>query len=651
MKKLSFLGLCILIISTTFFLLFFLSRGCSVMNTKNKPEQRNHSAENNTKIWTCAMHPFIRSNKPGKCPICGMTLIPLGNVNKDSGETVLELPPETAKLAGVQVSSVERKIAKAEIRLTGKIEYNESKTLTISTRFSGRIEKLFLNYIGAFVNKGDHLAEIFSPDVCVLQRELILGKNNVEMAKKGGNQSAIKEQASLLNAAQNKAKIWGLTNEQINKILHDKIVTQTFELLSPISGIVIKQNFLQGQYFKEGETLFVISDISELWLLLDAYELDIPFLRYGQKVEFSVDAYPGELFSGTISYINPILNETTRTIKIRVLVNNKDGKLKPGMFAHAVILSLLGEKGIVMAEDFKGKWISPMHPEIIKDSPGKCDICGMDLIPAEKFIQSDSTLTQDTDLPLVIPSTAPLITGKRAIVYVEKEPGKYEGREVILGPKVDDSYIVKDGLKEGEKVVTSGNFMIDSELQLLAKPSMMNLPKETAKNDKATSKGPAQNDIDNLYNKIWDGYFKVQNELVNTDLRNTIKAAAEIKTNLDSVNMDNLDNKSHKNFMAIREALTPILSKMALENNIDNLRKDFLDLSNIYKNKILQNTKPFIKKEIFEFHCPMVNDGKNGIWFQPTQKIANPYFDKSMRECGSLTTTDNNMPKPINATR
>lgn len=473
-KKMIYLSLCV-IVFIILLTMIFLVRGWFFASTETKlGEQKSLSKETKAEIWTCSMHPFIRSDKPGNCPICGMTLVPLKEEKKDPGVAVLQLSSDAIKIAEVEVSPVERKAVRAEIRLTGKIEHNETKTVTISARFPGRIEKLFLNYIGAYLNKGDHIAELFSPELYVLQRELLITKDNMEAAEKSENKTTIKSISFIFTAAKNKAKIWGLTDEQINGILNQHIITQTLNLCSPISGIVIKQNFLQGQYFREGDTLFVISDTSELWLLLDAYEQDILFLRYGQKIEFSVEAYPGEKFYGTIAYINPVLNEDTRTVKVRVVVINKDGKLKPGMFARAVVFAQVGEKNIIVSPDLKGKWVSPMHPEIIKNGPGKCDICGMDLVPAEKFIKSDTSLNKKINLPLVIPSTAPLITGKRAIVYVENKPGTYEGREVVLGPKVGNFYIVNEGLNEGEKVVTNGNFMIDSELQILAKPSMMN---------------------------------------------------------------------------------------------------------------------------------------------------------------------------------
>jgi Cu(I)/Ag(I) efflux system membrane fusion protein len=242
-----------------------------------------------------------------------------------------------------------------------------------------------------------------------------------------------------------------------------------------MGGIVVKRNGLEGMYVNTGTRIYTIADLSKVWLQLDAYESDMPWIRYGQEVEFQTETYPGEFFKGKIAFIDPILNEKTRTIKIRVNVENKKGKLKPGMFAHAIVKSRIAAAGKVMDPDLSGKWISPMHPEVVKDKPGSCDVCGMDLVRAEE-LGYVSTEEVAKDAPLVIPASAALLTGKRVVVYVQV-PGKegvFEGREVVLGQRAGDYYIIRDGLQEGELVVVNGNFKIDSAIQLMAKPSMMN---------------------------------------------------------------------------------------------------------------------------------------------------------------------------------
>jgi len=432
-------------------------------------------------IWTCSMHPQIRSDKPGKCPICGMTLIPVAETHESSTATpraVLTLSPSAINLAGIETTPVVRKEALAEINLVGKINFNETRNVTISAKFPGRVEKLYLNYVGAPLTKGEHIAEIFSAEIAVLQRELILTKKN----KTDGNiniNNSLPDPQKTFDAAVNKAKLWGLTDDQINNILKTGTISRTMTLYSPVIGIVKEQKVLENHYFKEGDVLFVISDLSSLWLILDAYEQDLPYLHYGQEVEFSVEAFPGKKFHGTVAYINPTVDETTRTVQVRVIIDNKDGKLKPGMFAHATVFAHMGADGTAIPENLDGKWICPMHPEVIEDKPGKCPICSMPLETAAELGLTLSPEQQKMSLPMLIPATAPLITGKRTVVYIEAKPGEFEGREIELGPKVGGFYIVESGLKVGDKVVVKGNFKLDSELQIQAKPSMMNDDTET----------------------------------------------------------------------------------------------------------------------------------------------------------------------------
>ena len=220
--------------------------------------------------------------------------------------------------------------------------------------------------------------------------------------------------------------------------------------------------------------MFGIVDLSDLWLRLDAYESDLAWLRFGQQVAFSVEAYPGQTFQGQITFIDPELDPNSRTVSVRVNVPNAERKLKPGMFAKAIVRSNIAMAGKVYSPEFAGKWISPMHPEIVKDNPGKCDICGMDLLPAEElgYVQDPNA-----EPPLVVPASAVLRTGKRAVVYVEMpdtDRPTYEGREIEIGARAGDVFIVSSGLGLGDRVVTNGAFKIDSALQIRAKPSMMN---------------------------------------------------------------------------------------------------------------------------------------------------------------------------------
>jgi len=429
-------------------------------------------------VWTCSMHPQIRLPEPGQCPICGMDLIPVSTEDgSDSGMGMRTFTTsEAAKiLMKVKTSPVERRFVTAEIRMVGKIDYDETKLGYITAWVPGRLDRLYVDYTGVSVSKGDHLVYLYSPEILTAQEEL----RRAAVATANMRQDApdvLKQTAkTTLEAARSKLRRWGLTDEQIAEAEKKGTVSDHITIYAPMGGTVIERMGQEGMYVETGTKIYTIADLNEVWVKLDAYESDLPWVHYGQTVEFTTDAFPGETFTGIVAFIDPILNEMTRTVKVRVNVPNRDGRLKPEMFVRAVVRAQIATGGRVMDPGLAGKWISPMHPEIVKDGPGTCDICGMALVPAEKLGYVPAKAGPD-DMPLVIPASAALLTGKRAVVYVEvpnTEKPTYEGREVMLGARAGDYYIVRAGLAEGELVVTNGNFKIDSALQIHAKPSMM----------------------------------------------------------------------------------------------------------------------------------------------------------------------------------
>jgi Cu(I)/Ag(I) efflux system membrane fusion protein len=422
--------------------------------------------------WTCSMHPQIRQPKPGKCPLCAMDLIPLemGAI----GERQIEFSEAAKKLMEIETSAVERKFVTAEIRMVGKIDYDESRVKYITAWTPGRIDRLYVDYTGLPASKGDHMVYLYSPDLLSAQAELIQAAKSAQNISAGSSELINRSILATLDAAREKLRLLGLTPQQISDIEKSGKPVDHLTIYAPIGGIVIHKNATEGMYVQTGTKIYTIADLSKLWVKLDAYESDMMWLRYGQEVEFTTEAYPGEVFKGQITFIDPVLNAKTRTVKLRVNVDNPDGKLKPGMFVRAVVRAGVAGAGRVMDTAMSGKWICPMHPEIVKEASGNCDICQMPLKTAESL----GYVTVDTSgaAPLVIPASAPLITGKRAVVYVQlpnTEKPTYEGREIVLGLRATDYYIVESGLAEGEIVVTSGNFKIDSALQIQAKPSMM----------------------------------------------------------------------------------------------------------------------------------------------------------------------------------
>ena len=433
-------------------------------------------------IWTCSMHPQIRQKEPGKCPLCGMDLIPLSEEEKSkaSSESVLSFSPEAVKLMEVQTTPVVRKPVEAEIRLVGKLDYDQTRIKEVTAWASGRIDRLYVDYTGMQVQQGDHMVELYSPALISAQAELLQALQSVQ--QNGTTSSLVKQSIEeTLQAARDKLRLLGVNPEQIETIESTGKILDHLTIYSPIGGVVIDKAATEGMYVQTGSRIYSVADLSKLWVMLDAYESDLSWIRYGQEIEFTTEAYPGEIFKATVSFIAPVLNEKTRTAKVRAVVDNPGGKLKPELFVRAVVLSPLSQNGHVMAPSMADKWICPMHQDVIKDHPGLCDICGMDLVKASSLYQTADTANM---MPLAVPASAVLVTGRkldRAVVYVQVEGADkptFVGREVVLGPKAGDEYVILEGLMEGERVVTNGNFKIDSAMQIQAKPSLMTVSME-----------------------------------------------------------------------------------------------------------------------------------------------------------------------------
>ncbi|WP_066852740.1 efflux RND transporter periplasmic adaptor subunit [Halodesulfovibrio spirochaetisodalis] len=377
-------------------------------------------------VWTCSMHPQIQLPQPGKCPLCFMDLIKLEiDANRAAAESYrqIELDSNARKLAEVEVTPVVRKAVVAGRRMVGKVDYDESRVETISAWTAGRIDRLLIAKTGSTVRKGQPMAVIYSPELYSAQADLIQAQ--AAMAKVTSRSSSIirKSVQNNIAAAKEKLRLLGLSEGQIAAIAKKDTPSKNLTVYAPQAGIVIRKDVVEGAYVKAGQPLYSIADLSAVWVVLDAYESDLPWIKEGDNVSFTAEAFPGEQFTGRIVYIDPAVNQKTRTVAVRIEVANPNGKLKPGMFVQAV---------------------------------------------QKKTADSD-------DSSLVIPVSAALITGKRAIVYVQnpEKEGTYEGREIVLGAKSNGTYVVKSGLEEGELVVSNGAFKLDSALQIKAKPSMM----------------------------------------------------------------------------------------------------------------------------------------------------------------------------------
>lgn len=590
------------------------------------------SSENS--LWTCSMHPQIQQPNPGQCPICGMDLIPVSSGESGQvGERQIKLSEQARKLAGIQVSPVEQKFVSKEINMSGTIEFDETRVKYIAAWVPGRIDRMYVDYTGTPVRKGDHLVELYSPELLSSQQELIQTYKSFQ-----ANRSEIMRQN--LAAVRERLRLWGLTAEQINSIEKSGVSSDHITIYSPIDGFVVHKNGLTGMYVQTGTKIYTIADLSKLWIQLDAYESDIQWIRYGQKVEFHTQAFPGEKFYGQISFIDPVLNETTRTVRVRVIVDNRSGKLKPGMFVSAAASSQIAAGGKVMDESLAGKWICPMHPEVIKNRAGQCDVCEMDLVRTTDlgYINPQKI---NSDASLIIPATAPLITGKRAIVYVQVPgmEGVFEGRNIVLGPRAGDYYIVKEGLKKGELVVTNGNFKIDSAIQLLAKPSMINPEPVNIQQPENSVPEPIKKEniaaefLEQL-GQVNQAYFNLQYSLSHDENKKYKTDAADFLENLKKTDMNLLSHPAHEIWMKRSDNLQKYARNIQESKNIEAARALFEKLSR----EMIKTISQFgtdQSQDIYIYHCPMAFDNKGADWLQNKQGTENPYFGSKMFKCGT----------------
>ena len=608
------------------------------------------SSDSGPTIWTCSMHPQIKLPKPGKCPICFMDLIPLEHESSDElGPRQLRMSETAARLAEIETSLVKRQYVDNLVRMVGKVEFDETRVADITAWAPGRLDRLFVDYTGVTVRKGDHLVEMYSPELIVAQRELIEAMKSADRLGSFDRELAM----STRESAAEKLRLLGLLPKQIAEIKHRGQPTDQLTIYSPIGGVVIEKLATEGMYVKTGTTIYRIADLSTVWVFLEAYESDLPWLRYGQQVEFTTEAYPGETFHGRIAFIDPLLDDATRTVQVRVNVPNADGRLKPGMFVRAIVRSHIAAGGKVFDSSLAGKWISPMHPEIVKNGPGKCDICGMDLVPAEQlgYVISEKA----PEMPLVIPATAPLITGKRAVVYVQlpdrKQP-TFEGREILLGPRAGDFYLVRQGLEQGDRVVTNGNFKIDSALQILAKPSMMNPTGGVAAaehqhggismapmDDRHAAHGAKDLAIPPGFQAklkpVYESYLSAAAALADDQLTDTRRSFGALRQAVDRVDASVLQGSARKAWQSAVDQVNSAFVGDWQKADIKDLRKRFEPISDA----MLATIDAFGHAGDAALHrafCPMAFGNKGAAWLQAGEKIANPYFGHKMLRCGEI---------------
>ncbi|HSP82891.1 MAG TPA: efflux RND transporter periplasmic adaptor subunit, partial [Gillisia sp.] len=539
-------------------------------------------------IWTCSMHPQIRQNEPGSCPICGMDLIPLetsGNGDESAGYQMSE---NAMKLANIQTMIVGRGEASREMRLNGKVQVDERASYSQSTHIPGRIEQLAINFTGEKVNRGQTLATVYSPELVTAQEELLQA-------------AAIKaSQPELFEAAKTKLRNWKIGDAQIEQILAGGKAIQRFSIRADVNGIVTEKMVDLGDYVERGMPIYEISDLSKVWVLFDLYEGQLAWVKEGSKVEFTINSFPGETFEGTISFVDPLLDAQTRVATARVELNNKDGKLKPGMFASGLV----------------------------------------------KNVVTGAQAEQE----LIIPKSAVLWTGKRSIVYVKTDISGKAGftlREITLGPSLGDSYIVQEGLEDGEEIVSNGAFTVDAAVQLSGGTSMMN-PEggktstghdhgQTQQGQTAPIKIEVSEKVKNELNRLVEDYLGLKDALVKDDYSQARKDALAFEKSIGTVDGFNQESKIvWESYEKELKAHAGIISGAA---KIEGMRERFIDLSTTMIG--LVKTFGLTNGSLYVQHCPMADNDKGADWLSRSKEIQNPYYGASMLRCGEVTETLN----------
>jgi len=535
-------------------------------------ENHDHFGESAQQMWTCSMHPQIMQPEPGDCPICGMDLIPAASSAEGLAMNEIKMTENAMALANIQTTIVGNGTISNDdgmISLSGKIATNEENNSVQASYFDGRIERLNVNYEGQEVNRGQLLATIYAPNLVAAQQELI-------------TTASLKEsQPALYKAVRNKLKNWKLSESQINAIETSGKVRDNFPIYATVSGTVSEVMAREGDYVKQGQPILKVSNLNSVWAEFDAYESQISNLKEGQKIKVLANAYPNKEFDATVSFIDPMLNNATRTVTVRATLKNTDDLFKPGMFVT-----------------------------------GK--------------IQGNSTNMSQV---LTVPATAVMWTGERSLVYVKTNPNEpvFKMREVTIGNRNGENYTITAGLQNGEEIVTNGTFTVDAAAQLQGKKSMMNQGKEIAVTmPMSKMKLEFSESFQKDFKKVLKPYLQMKDAFVASDAGKVSVFAKATSNSLKSITIDNLGKMEKKHM----EKSIKMLDAIANNDILENQRSHFVIL-NENMVPISMNIKS-LDPTIYVQKCPMANNNKGAVWLSLDKDIRNPYYGEQMITCGSV---------------
>jgi Cu(I)/Ag(I) efflux system membrane fusion protein len=555
--------------------------------------EHNHEAVTEINpMWTCSMHPQIMQPEAGDCPICGMDLIPAESSSDGLQADQFKLTKNAMALANIQTSSVgNSKTEDITIKLSGKISENEEANSVQVSYFSGRIERLNVNFTGEDIRKGQLLASIYSPELYAAQQELITAA------------SLKKSQPELYKAVRNKLNLWKLSENQINQIEETGKVKENFPVYATVSGTVSEKLVAQGDYVKQGQPLLKVANLNTVWANFDLYENQIDLFKKDQEIIITTNVYSNREFKAKVDFIDPILNTKTRTVTLRAVLNNKEEAFKPGMFVEGRI------KGTVSNKEHL----------------------------------------------ITIPSTAVLWTGERSVVYIKANSNQpvFEMREITLGNKIGLNYEVLEGLNNGDEIVTNGTFTVDAAAQLQGKKSMMHKKGgKTTRGDEGHL-GMQTNvsvTIENYFNSnerikvatnfqnqlkvVFDDYIHLKDALVKDASNNVVAESKRLLENLSKIDMTLLtDKEAYKHWLSLEKEIKIATTLISNTVKIKEQRNHFKQLSSQLTNAI----EVFgITEKVYHQFCPMADNNKGAYWLSKEENVINPYFGDAMLTCGEV---------------
>lgn len=544
-----------------------------------------------TEIWTCSMHPQIRQEEFGICPICEMDLILLDNSMGSDDPTILRMSTESAKLAQVETfiigdgqngnTELGSETGSSSIKVDGTVKLDERTIKSQTAHLSGRIESMDVTFEGQYINKGQQIATVYSTELLAASQELITAVQYNDRVE------------GLKDAATQKLKNWKITDAQIQRILSTGKPIETISIFADHSGYVLSKKLSQGDYVTKGQSLYTLGSTSRLWLVFDVFESDLSNVKKGNKVVFTTPSVANKEFDAKVTYIDPMLNSSTRTATIRAEINNSGNKLKPGMLLNGTIISV------------------------------------------------KSTTMNSENETVIVPNTAVLWTGERSVVYVQlpdTDVPSYQYREVEIGGRSGDYINVVEGLEIGEEVVTHGAFAIDAAAQLNNNMSMMNRNVKIKKEEQSDVV-PSFSDVTPIEFKAQLDqsiikYIDLKNALVDTDQNSASLAADFFSKSLKDIDMTLLEGESHIYWMEQLKALDSHATMVINSPDVEEQRNQFDFLSQA----MINSTKAFgtNDKTYYVQYCPMAKGNEGADWLSTEDQIRNPYFGDKMMKCGSV---------------